>query len=701
VDNGVSPFNFSERQNILNQGNSSIGDSLPVVLDSLAPYLHLPQSTCDAIASYLPVTYQKRYKLYFWDTEKPDYEKIITSPSYLSLTFRTSGLEQANLTIKVPFSLLNLTLQAPIIVSPTQFFPCRPPLAGGVYTLGRAFLQAAFMGVHYDGHSGSWFFAQAPGPNIPKEPQEEAFTTSIDSSKSGTWSDTWAGHWTPIKETTLKTNTTSGGAAASTSAPKDGLSIVAKAGIGVGCTAAVTLAAGIILCLYRSRFGSKQAADANDTDDHGLQTPGITPPVEAADPEPVELVEREPFQELPMTPLVEAADPEPGSLWPRSRQSSSLHPPAGEPNQPASAAAETPRTRFRNLIRHPDYVYDTEKFPGVPWASLPLQPATPLEQRPGFQSNPANGPRDPNLSATTPSDPDVAPAHLRMPGDRFAISPDTPFTPNTTGDPIVEPSPRQLLTEPELGRTDPTTHPRRSNRRIAFPRGDMSANPFHDSPLRSAPPDTPVTSSPTQQPLDRPKAPPFAFGLDMLDREVPPIKPEYHDAIFRPGMENPNPPKSYQQRSSAPIPRDEFNEYKSKMESILEQARANGLKSFQRLASQRREDAQQITALKDQLKQAQTNQLHSSASLWSRPRSRGPPQVPEPISDKILAWKKAQIDAGNIPRHNTDSENADDDDDDDDGPPPPYSLLTRNEPPLYLNLPDKLRQLTVDLYLLR
>ncbi|KAL8699955.1 MAG: hypothetical protein Q9201_005704 [Fulgogasparrea decipioides] len=222
-----------------------------------------------------------------------------------------------------------------------------------------------------------------------------------------------------------------------------------------------------------------------------------------------------------------------GSLWPGSRRSSSSHLPAGEPTQASSAAAETPRTRFINLVRHPDSVYDSEKFPGVPWASLPLQPETPLEQRPGFRSNPANGPRDPGLSATTPSDPDAVPAHLRMPEDRFAISPDTPFTPNTTGDAIAEPSPGQLLAEPELGRADPTNSTRRSNRRIAFPRGDMSANPFFDSPLQSASPDTPVTPSPTQQPLDPPKAPPFAFGFEMLDMEVPPINPEYHNAIFR------------------------------------------------------------------------------------------------------------------------------------------------------------------------
>ena len=38
VDNGASPFNFSSRQNILDQGNSSMGDSTSVIIDSLCKY---------------------------------------------------------------------------------------------------------------------------------------------------------------------------------------------------------------------------------------------------------------------------------------------------------------------------------------------------------------------------------------------------------------------------------------------------------------------------------------------------------------------------------------------------------------------------------------------------------------------------------------------------------------------------------------
>ena len=38
VDNGASPFNFSSRHNILDQGNSSMGDSTSVTIDSLCRY---------------------------------------------------------------------------------------------------------------------------------------------------------------------------------------------------------------------------------------------------------------------------------------------------------------------------------------------------------------------------------------------------------------------------------------------------------------------------------------------------------------------------------------------------------------------------------------------------------------------------------------------------------------------------------------
>ncbi|KAI4229375.1 MAG: hypothetical protein L6R36_000916 [Xanthoria steineri] len=321
VDNGASPFPFAQKQDLLRQGNASIGDSIQVSLDPLAPYLHLPQSTCAAIASYLPVSYQSKYRLYFWNTEDPRYEPLVKSPSFLSFTFRAPSLPQAKLIIKVPFQLLNLTLQAPMIDTPTQYFPCRSPLAGGThpsgYALGRAFLQAAFLAVNWDENHGAWSLGQAPGPDTATAPQQEQFS-NIFKSSTASWSDSWKGHWTPIEEKISTVNSTSPAVPKDAAAPMAGLSAGAKAGIGVGCAAA--LVAGIGLCFYRMRSrarraserASQQAAEAKRIEEEKFQRAEIPFMVEAADPEPVEMSHREIFQELPASPPSPPPKPRPG-----------------------------------------------------------------------------------------------------------------------------------------------------------------------------------------------------------------------------------------------------------------------------------------------------------------------------------------------------------------------------------------------------
>ncbi|KAI4226304.1 MAG: hypothetical protein LQ349_006901 [Xanthoria aureola] len=321
VDNGASPFTFAQKQDLLRQGNASIGDSIQVSLDPLAPYLHLPQSTCAAIASYLPVSYQSKYRLYFWNTKDPHYEPLVKSPSFLSFTFRAPSLPQAKLIIKVPFQLLNLTLQAPMIDTPTQYFPCRSPQAGGThpsgYALGRAFLQAAFLAVNWDTNHGAWSLGQAPGPDTATAPQQEQFS-DIFKSSTASWSDSWKGHWTPIEEKISTVNSTSPTVPKDAAAPTARLSAGAKAGIGVGCAAA--LVASIGLCFYRirsrarraSQMASQQAAEAKRIEEEKFQRAEIPFMVEAADPEPVEMSHREIFQELPASPPSPPPKPRPG-----------------------------------------------------------------------------------------------------------------------------------------------------------------------------------------------------------------------------------------------------------------------------------------------------------------------------------------------------------------------------------------------------
>jgi len=282
VVSGSSPFNFSGTSlgGLLASGNSSMGQTLPVAINSLSPYLSLPESTCDAIAANLPVTYNSKYGLYLWNTTAPQYQKIVTSPSVLAFTFRSS--DNSNLTINVPFSLLNLNLTAPITTDNTPYFPCQPTTWTN-FQLGRAFLQAAFIGVNFDAYGGkaAWFLAQAPGPNTPSQSVVLAMgdTDITITGSSDVWEDTWKGYWTPLTQADVSPTTTASGAnqtQSPTTSPtssgtginknaSSGLSVGAKAGIGIAAAAAVIAALiGAFLLFRRHRKNAEGKAHVPD-----------------------------------------------------------------------------------------------------------------------------------------------------------------------------------------------------------------------------------------------------------------------------------------------------------------------------------------------------------------------------------------------------------------------------------------------------
>jgi hypothetical protein len=126
ITEGKSPFTFTSKSGLLASGNSSVGVSMRVILEPTSPFIYLPKSSCDAIAANLPVIYQPDLGLYIWDITTAAYQQIIASPAFLSFTFRLNSSITQNLTINVPFRLLNLTLTTPLVSNPTQYFPCNP-----------------------------------------------------------------------------------------------------------------------------------------------------------------------------------------------------------------------------------------------------------------------------------------------------------------------------------------------------------------------------------------------------------------------------------------------------------------------------------------------------------------------------------------------------------------------------------------------
>lgn len=191
VVDGSSPWEFTSKDGLLAANNASISSGgVLVSVDGCSPYLTLPKSTCDAIAKYLPVKFNKDLGLYIWQEDEPKYTQIVSSASTLDFTF-LGGSNTQHVTISVPFRHLNLTLTQPLVDVDQQYFPCYTGPSGG-YALGRAFLQDAFVGANWD--SKTWWLAQAPGPNIPTA-QVVTLTetdTEIQASQND-WKESWSG----------------------------------------------------------------------------------------------------------------------------------------------------------------------------------------------------------------------------------------------------------------------------------------------------------------------------------------------------------------------------------------------------------------------------------------------------------------------------------------------------------------------------
>lgn len=171
--------------------------SAVVMVNPAAPCMYLPPGTCEAAAGHLPVTFSAELNLFLWDTSSAAYGRIINSPSYLAFVF--ADRTATNITIKVPFHLLNLTLKAPLVATPKQYFPCRSHKSTyGYWMLGRAFLQAAFFGVDFE--RNLTYLAQAPGPDMEQSVLVErpAGREGLKTNPIEEWETSWMKRWTVL-----------------------------------------------------------------------------------------------------------------------------------------------------------------------------------------------------------------------------------------------------------------------------------------------------------------------------------------------------------------------------------------------------------------------------------------------------------------------------------------------------------------------
>lgn len=207
-----------------------------VTINPGAPYMYLPRATCDKIAEFLPVHYDEAFNLYLWDKSDSAFHDIVKSLHFLSFGFASSNNRTQK--INVPFGVLNLTLSSPLVSEPTPYFPCSPLRDGQTATLGRAFLQAAFLAQNW--HTNRVYLSQAPGPAYEPE-YLRAIATDDTQLQPATNPPTWQSTWTqalPPWDDSDEGSSLSGGAIA---------------GVVVGIIALLAIIAGAAIWFTRRR----------------------------------------------------------------------------------------------------------------------------------------------------------------------------------------------------------------------------------------------------------------------------------------------------------------------------------------------------------------------------------------------------------------------------------------------------------------
>ncbi|KAK3377150.1 hypothetical protein B0T24DRAFT_551245 [Lasiosphaeria ovina] len=222
--------------------------SVLILPNPAVPGLHLPDPTCANAAKYLPVHFDEATGYWLWDTTDPRYAPLISSGAYMSFVF--SDMDARNVTIKIPMTLLNLTLDQPIVQTPTPYFPCHDvDRNNGYWELGRAFLQGSFFGINYE--QNLTFLAQAPGPTTGQSLVHtiQVEDRTLKSQPDSAFLESWRASW-PSAEAVVADQDDS----------KKPLSGGAIAGIVVGAVAGLSAVAILVFLFWGRRSRLKRGA---------------------------------------------------------------------------------------------------------------------------------------------------------------------------------------------------------------------------------------------------------------------------------------------------------------------------------------------------------------------------------------------------------------------------------------------------------
>ncbi|KAI0191942.1 acid protease [Astrocystis sublimbata] len=228
-------------QSISYSGSTSatlLSESIDIFVDSTDPNLWLPEDVCDAFEKAFDLTLDSDSGLYL--VNDTHHNALLDSDA--EVTFRLSDVQGGGDTVRItlPYAAFDLTAEAPLVGNTSHYFPLKRAANSTQYTLGRTFLQEAYLTADYE---------------------RKVFNVSACVFNAGAEEDV-----VTILPKGSGESSTGGGGSSSGSGSKS-LGGGAIAGIVIGAiVGALLLVAAIIFCVRRQRKKREYAASEPDPD---------------------------------------------------------------------------------------------------------------------------------------------------------------------------------------------------------------------------------------------------------------------------------------------------------------------------------------------------------------------------------------------------------------------------------------------------
>ncbi|TVY32123.1 Candidapepsin [Lachnellula occidentalis] len=150
------PFNSEDARDLtvsidsITMTNSSatmplLPTSISAFIDSTVSHIWLPQEACTLFESAFNLTWNSAAQLYL--VSDSQHQNLLNENA--NVTFTLSNF-QDKVNITLPYSAFDLTAQYPLVANDTRYFPLKRANISSQYTLGRTFLQEAYVVTDYD-----------------------------------------------------------------------------------------------------------------------------------------------------------------------------------------------------------------------------------------------------------------------------------------------------------------------------------------------------------------------------------------------------------------------------------------------------------------------------------------------------------------------------------------------------------------------